>query len=830
MSGLIACGEDSFCETVDCDEAAATSSTSGSSTTTADGSSASTTASGSGGSGAQGVGGSEQGGGDSGGSGGGGGGGGGAALAVTPGDTKVGILRPLQFAANTPVEWSVEESDGGTIDDSGRYVSPEEPGVFHVVATRAEDPAEIIEVEVTVAPLGLEIAGGIPGGAGNLDGQATRARFNAPRGFGVLGGGDFLVADTGNHTLRIYREDEDEVTTFAGAAGVAGFANGIGAAARFDGPSGVVVDGDLAFVVDDDGTCIRSVDLASAQVTTFAGACGVPGDVNGATGAQSRFDGIEGMVLAPDGTGLILCHRPGGGATELQRINGETGATTSLNVEGFNRPGPCSMSAAPVSELVFIHAGGDDRRVRALTMNLSLQIPLDVAPIPGSNNVLSALAFLPSQEVLYAFDRERESAGTPYVTTLHSFAIGGSAFTELAGAAMDYVDGPLATARFLTPGFLVPDGNQLYLGDQEGHTVRRIDFDGVDAVETVLGARANVYAVDGPSTEGRLLFPFSVALGDDEAGDQDLYVAGTFFDRVIRRIDGSTGAIETFSGVRENYIIDTEPSFDAPVDGQAGQAVFGAIADMVRIGDALYVADLFSAIRRVSLDDGAVETIAGALGQTGFADGFGVAARFDFSSEILGAGLATDGVDLFVSDPGNFAVRKIDMATGEVTTVAGGTEGTTDGTGESAQFVSPAGLAYDRGILFVADAGAHTIRRLDLDTMEVTTLTGRANFPGDANGSSSQARFASPYRLVADGLGNLFVTSAGVGEVPHTIRRIRLDGVDTSTFAGEADTIGFADGALPASLGCPFGLAIDASGDLVFADACDGAIGAIRLL
>ena len=65
---------------------------------------------------------------------------------------------------------------------------------------------------------------------------------------------------------------------------------------------------------------------------------------------------------------------------------------------------------------------------------------------------------------------------------------------------------------------------------------------------------------------------------------------------------------------------------------------------------------------------------------------------------------------------------------------------------------------------------------------------------------------------------------------PHTIRRIRLADARTLPFAGDDVQYGFADGALPASLGCPIGLVVDGAGDLVFTDACDGALGAIRAL
>lgn len=76
------------------------------------------------------------------------------------------------------------------------------------------------------------------------------------------------------------------------------------------------------------------------------------------------------------------------------------------------------------------------------------------------------------------------------------------------------------------------------------------------------------------------------------------------------------------------------------------------------------------------------------------------------------------------------------------------------------------------------------------------------------------------------------MTSLGLDgdAAPHTIRRVRIADARTIAFGGDDDGVGFADGPLPATLGCPIGLTVDGAGDLLFADACDGAIGAIRSL
>lgn len=118
--------------------------------------------------------------------------------------------------------------------------------------------------------------------------------------------------------------------------------------------------------------------------------------------------------------------------------------------------------------------------------------------------------------------------------------------------------------------------------------------------------------------------------------------------------------------------------------------------------------------------------LAGALGGRGNTDGTGLDVRLSRP-----AGVATDGTHVFVADTSNHAIRKIVLATGEVTTLAGtaGSLGSADGTGSDARFYLPHGVATDGTHLFVADTYNHTIRKIVISTGSVTTLVG---VPGQA--------------------------------------------------------------------------------------------------
>ncbi len=116
----------------------------------------------------------------------------------------------------------------------------------------------------------FQIVAGVPNlEHGSTDGDASRARFYEPQGIAVNASGSVYVADTINHTIRKISTG-GQVTTLAGAPRAAGKVNGIGGAARFNGPMGIAVDktGNL-YVADSDNNSVRKVTPAG-KVTTFS--------------------------------------------------------------------------------------------------------------------------------------------------------------------------------------------------------------------------------------------------------------------------------------------------------------------------------------------------------------------------------------------------------------------------------------------------------------------------------------------------------------------------------------------------------------------------------
>ncbi len=197
-----------------------------------------------------------------------------------------------------------------------------------------------------------------------------------------------------------------------------------------------------------------------------------------------------------------------------------------------------------------------------------------------------------------------------------------------------------------------------------------------------------------------------------------------------------------------------------------------------------------------------VNTLAGST--EGFTNGTGGDAQF--SNWLAGIAVDTQG-NVYTADTNNNSIRKI-TPNGVVTTFAGGTQGFADGTGTEAKFTLPQGVAVDAsGNVYVADRGNHKIRKITSGGV-VTTLAGSSE--GFADGSDAQ--FSFPTGIAVDASGNVYVGDWGNDK----IRKMTLSGV-VSTLAGS--TQGFADGTgTDAQFFFPTRIAVDASDNLFVAD------------
>ena len=234
-------------------------------------------------------------------------------------------------------------------------------------------------------------------------------------------------------------------------------------------------------------------------------------------------------------------------------------------------------------------------------------------------------------------------------------------------------------------------------------------------------------------------------------------------------------------------------------------------------GGALYIAELQGhRVRKMDAQQ-RILVVAGS-GVQGYAGDGGPATAAQLDSP---AAIALDGTGtLYISDSHNHRVRRVDAATGVITTVAGtgvAGSGGDNGPATAATLDLPVGLALDAsGDLWIADARAHRIRNVDARTGVIDTVAGTGSEgDGGDGGPAVQAMLDTPTSLAVDADGNVYVAD----EHNHRIRRIdAISGVITAVVGGSATAGAQDEEGRGVSLRLPRGLSLDASGMLFVAD------------
>jgi hypothetical protein len=230
----------------------------------------------------------------------------------------------------------------------------------------------------------------------------------------------------------------------------------------------------------------------------------------------------------------------------------------------------------------------------------------------------------------------------------------------------------------------------------------------------------------------------------------------------------------------------------------------------VLVGRTLYATDETNHnVRAIDLDTNEVTTFAGdTTGMAGYADGIGTNARF--SSPM---GIVSDGTALYVAAAGTNTIRRIDLATRQVTTVAGSPYSNivVDGVGAEALLGTIYGLAYEGGAIWFGSS--RCLRRLDPTTRAVTTVAGCVRDFGDGTGTDAGLRIAGR-SLTGDGEGHVYLADYHNG----LLRRYDVAWGTLSTVVGSFAKRGLRPLALPSTLNGPSGVALVGPQDFLVTD------------
>ena len=510
---------------------------------------------------------------------------------------------------------------------------------------------------------------------GSIDGTGSAARFKFPKGI-TCDGQNLYVTDNGNHTIRKIVIATGEVTTLAGSW--RGTIDGIGSAAQFYNPSGITCDGQNLYVTDSGNYTIRKLVIATGEVTTIAGLAGSGGSTDG-TGNATRFVSPRGITT--DGTNLYVADTSNHTIRKIVITTGEV--TTIAGLAGY-----------------FNSTDGTGNAARFFSPE---GITTD-----GIN--------------LYVAEKWNDTIRMIGITT--------GEVTTIAGLTGSYgsTDGTGSAARFDTPIGIACDGQNLYVADTSNRTIRKLVI-ATGEVTTLAGDGYDSGFNDGIGSAARFNSPKGITIDGI-----NLYITDQY---TIRKLVIATGEVTTLAGLAYNT---------GSTDGIGSVARFSSPDGISTDGTNLYVAESNNhTIRKIVIATGEVTTIAGLAGSDGSTDGTGSSARFYYPT-----GITCDGQNLFITDSRNHTIRMIVISTGEVTTIAGlaGSEGSTDGRGSSARFHYPSGITCDGQNLFITDSWNDTIRMIVISTGEVTTIAGSAHSFGSTDGIGSAARFNSPEGIV----------------------------------------------------------------------------------
>jgi DNA-binding beta-propeller fold protein YncE len=661
-----------------------------------------------------------------------------------PGGTTTKSLTPLNIAG---VVTTLAGSATSFSDGTGRAAGFNNPDGITTDGTNLY-VADTANHEIRKIVMATGVVSTLAGSTkyGHADGTGTAASFDSPEGITIdPAGTNLYVADTGNHEIRKVVIATGAVTTIAGST-TSGYADGTGTAAGFNYPYGITIDstGTNLYVVDTDNNEIRKVVIATGVVSTLAGTIN-QGNTDG-TGTAASFCYPVGITIDSTGTNLYVTDT---GWNKIRKIVISTAAVSTLaggssdggNVDGtgtaarFNSPYGITIDSTGTSLYVMDSSNHEIRKIVIATGVVSTVAGTGTRGCSDGTGIAASFYY---PHGITAYGANLYIADTSN-NEIRKMVIATGVVTTLAGSD-NGADGTGSAARFFSPCGVATDGTNLYVVDSSNYEIRKIVI-ATGVVTTLAGSPTSGYA-DGTGSAARFYKPEGVAI--DPAGT-NLYVADSR-NNMIRKIVIATGVVSTLAG----------STTKGSADGKGSAASFnypeGITIDLT--GTNLYVSDTDNnEIRKIVIATGVVSTLAGSTTK-GSADGTGSAASFNYPY-----GITTDGTSLYVTDEVNHEIRKIVIATGVVSTLAGSTSsGSADGTGSAAGFHYPYGITTDGINLYVADSENYEIRKIVIATGVVSTLAGSTT-GGHADGTGSAASFYNPDGITTDGT-SLYVTDS----------------------------------------------------------------------
>jgi sugar lactone lactonase YvrE len=499
------------------------------------------------------------------------------------------------------------------------------------------------------------------------------------------------------------------VSTLAGHSTL--IPDGVGTLASFSFPQNTVADGaGNLFVADTGNNIIRKIVIATGVVTTIAGQFRNPGCTDG-SGTTATFQNPVG--IATDGLSLFVTDSN----NKIRKITPPTGTLLS----------EMTSATAVVSSLTGIANSTITSGLRdGLAINVSFNNPTGI-----------------TTDGTYLYVTDSGNNSIRQVTIADGWTSSLTPGSTSGGAT----DGIVSVVTFSYPNGITIDSSHthLYIADTGNNRIRQVTIADGSTSSLTTGSTSGG-ATDGIASVATFHSPYGISI---DSTNTHLYVADTLNNK-IRQINVQSGYTSSFTGA--GNISNSKGLADGSLTTASFNSSYGISSDATN----LYVADAGNnEIRKINISSGQVSSLAGAV----TTDGIGTLATLDNP-----AFTTTDGINLYVSNcssagPGTTStIRKIEIATGNATTLAGsptGATGNVDGVGTAAKFMCPSGITNDgAGNLYVADPGNYNIRKIEISSGAVTTLAQVTTFSSPSTGVA----------ITTDGI-NLYVADPAVNYI-----------------------------------------------------------------
>jgi len=636
-----------------------------------------------------------------------------------------------------------------------------------------------------------------------------KAFFDFPEDIVVNNNGAFLIADTYNNVIRRIKPG-GKVKTFAGT-GAYGDTNDLKHKSEFAWPKGLDQANGVVYVADTGNDKIKKI--KNGVVTTIASGLDAPEDVlvsgstvfildtqnnalkkvttdgDGLTTVAGSLNDPKKMDITSDGGTIYVAN---GGTYQLKKVNVSSGAVTTVAGSGAagSANGACDEARFENiwgvhvydSETIYVSDGdgfddtvrkvdlsGDDCQVTTFASDsnmVSINFPTGLTSYDGNLYVLATGIGIVQRYSLDDADDNDKFAGANRFNVKNA--------------------SPMLTGN---PKYMVLSKSKRRIYFSENNRIRWMPKkSGKKTAKLIAGSVIDNYNADDTEAWVKDLARFSdVSSFALSKSGKKLFVVDRNNNR-IREVVIKTGSTSYLTGAGKKNLRSDQGNdyqngdkcnneFDTGVSGCAyfDRPMGSALS---KSGKYLYVADSGNnAIRRVTVrgdNKGKVKTLAGGNG-SGYTDATGTDAQF---SAPIGLAICKSGKVLYVADRDNQVIRKVNIKTKAVTTLAGtGDNGYLDSVFASAQFSYPEWITRAKnGDLFVSEVGGQKIRVLDRSLGVVKLVSGSGD-RGFANGARKTAEFNNPRGMLALGNNKLLVAELYTdlirsidisGEAPYT--------------------------------------------------------------